>query len=135
MATSALELDPPRFETGKPMLIAGLRGHFTSARAEIPEQWERLIVYGKIPGMVGSAHYGLCFNLCEIPGQRYAVFDHRGHVSGLYNTMDAIQRTWAPEHELIRPSDGAPDFFERYGERFDPGTGMGDIEVWIPSIK
>lgn len=160
MATSALELDPARVETGKPMLIAGLRGHFTSATwAEIPAQWQRLIAYGKIPGMVGSAHYGLCFNqpsgidylcgvevlddtglpsefsLCEIPGQRYAVFDHRGHVSGLYNTMDAIQRTWAPDHELIRPSNGAPDFFERYGERFDPRTGMGDIEVWIPVIK
>jgi AraC family transcriptional regulator len=25
-----------------------------------------------------------------------------------------------------------PDFFERYGEEFDPQTGMGGIEVWIP---
>jgi AraC family transcriptional regulator len=160
MAASALELDPPRFETGKPLRIAGLRGHFTSATwADIPVQWERLIAYGKITGMMGSAHYGLCFNRtggidylcgvevssvaglpsefshCEIPGQRYAVFEHRGHVSELYNTMDAIQRTWAPHHELIRPPDGAPDFLERYGERFDPRTGMGNIEVWIPIIK
>jgi AraC family transcriptional regulator len=139
------------------MLIAGLRGHFTPATwAGIPAQWQPLIAYGKIPGMVGAAHYGLCFNRtggidylsgvkvssvaglpsefshCEIPGQRYAVLEHRGHVSELYNTMDAIQRTWAPQHELIRPSEGAPDFFERYGERFDPRTGIGDIEVWIP---
>jgi AraC family transcriptional regulator len=150
-------LEPPRFETGKSMLIAGLRGHFTTATwAGIPAQWQRLIAYGKIPGMVGSAHYGLCFNQpggidylsgvevssvaglpgefshCEIPGQRYAVFSHQEHVSKLHDTMDAIQRTWAPEHDLVRPPDGSPDFFERYGERFDPRTGMGDIEVWIP---
>ena len=153
-------LEPPRFETGKPMLVAGLRGQFTTATwAGIPAQWQRLIAYGKTPEMVGLAHYGLCFNRpdgihylsgvevssvtglpgefshCEIPEQRYAVFDHHGNVSELYDTMDAIQRTWAPNHELIRPSDGAPDFFERYGEHFDPRTGMGDIEVWIPIIK
>jgi AraC family transcriptional regulator len=29
-------------------------------------------------------------------------------------------------------SPGAPDFFERYTEEFDPRTGMGGIEVWIP---
>jgi len=31
-----------------------------------------------------------------------------------------------------RAAAGAPDFFERYGEGFNPLTGMGDIEVWIP---
>jgi AraC family transcriptional regulator len=164
MQAPAFELDPPRFATGKAMLVAGLRGHFTYATwAGIPAQWERLIAHGKIPGMVGSAHYGLCFNQpsgidylcgvevadvaglpnelpsefshCKIPGQRYAVFSHRGHVSKLHDTLDAIHRTWAPDHELIRPSDGAPDFFERYGERFDPRTGMGDIQVWIPIMQ
>ena len=118
-----------------------------------------IFAYGKIPGMVGWTYYGLCFNLpggidyfcgaevssaaglptgfshCEIPAQRYAVFDHRGHVSELYNTLDAIQRIWAPDHELVRPSGSAPDFFESYGERYDPQKGMGDIEVWIPIIK
>src|SRR5580692_11365630 len=102
MAASAFKLDPPRFETGKPMLIAGVRGHFTNATwAAIPAQWERLMSYGKIPGMVGAVHYGLCFNLpggfdylcgaevadvtglpgdfshCKMPGQQYAVFSHR----------------------------------------------------------
>jgi AraC family transcriptional regulator len=23
-------------------------------------------------------------------------------------------------------------FFERYDERFDPRTGMGDVEIWVP---
>jgi AraC family transcriptional regulator len=153
------KLNAPRFENGKPMLIAGLRGHFTTENwAGIPAQWERLISYGRIPGAVGFVHYGLCFNmsngidyLCgvevsaidgllaefthvNIPAQKYAVFAHHEHVSKLHNTLDAIQRQWFPGsgHEAVRPSGGVPDFFERYGEGFDPRTGMGDIEVWIP---
>ena len=27
---------------------------------------------------------------------------------------------------------GAPTFIEHYGEKFDPDTGFGDIEVWFP---
>jgi AraC family transcriptional regulator len=157
MSTTALQLDPPRFEACRPMLIAGLRGNFTTATwPGIPAQWQRFISYGKIPAQVGLGHYGLCFNmpdgidyLCgvevsgvaglpkefssvNIPAQKYAVFPHRDHVSKLRNTMDAIHRNWPAGHEVARPSGGAPDFFERYGEHFDPATGMGDIEVWIP---
>jgi predicted transcriptional regulator YdeE len=29
----------------------------------------------------------------------------------------------------------APAFLERYGEAFDPRTGMGDVEVWVPVEK
>ena len=154
-----MKLDPPRFEDSPALLIAGLRGQFTTATwAGIPAQWERLISYGKVPGQVGSAHYGLCFILpqgidylsgaevsgaaalpsefssVQIPAQRYAVFSHRDHVMKLRNTLDAIWHNWFPSsgYQAARPPAGAPEFFERYGEQFDPQTGMGDIEVWIP---
>jgi AraC family transcriptional regulator len=41
---------------------------------------------------------------------------------------------WLPRsgHEVAHVVVDAPDFFERYGEDFDPKTGMGGIEVWIP---
>jgi hypothetical protein len=44
---------------------------------------------------------------------------------------------WLPEsrHKAARAAAGAPDFFERYGEVFDPQLGMGDVEVWIPVIE
>jgi hypothetical protein len=44
---------------------------------------------------------------------------------------------WLPEsrHKTARAAAGAPDFFERYGEVFDPQLGMGDVEVWIPVIE
>ncbi len=102
-----MKLDPPRFEDGPALLIAGLRGHFTTATWDgIPAQWERLISCGKIQGQAGFAHYGLCFILpqgidylsgvevssaaaalpsefssVQIPAQRYAVFSHRDHVT------------------------------------------------------
>ena len=159
MTTPMLQLDPPRFENGNAMLVAGLRGHITTATwAGIPAQWERLVSYGKVPGAVSPVHYGLCFHSpngidylsgvevsgvaglaaefshVNIPAQKYAVFPHREHASKLRDTMEAIQRSWFPGsgHEIARPVAGAPDFFERYGEGFDPRTGMGDIEVWIP---
>jgi len=158
--TSALELEAPRFQDGKPLLIAGLRGHFTpSTWSGIGEQWRRFSSYiGRIPAQIGRTTYGLCFNQSDgidylsgvevssvkhlqeeishatIPARRYAIFPHRGHVSQLYDTLEAIQDTWLPAsgRKIAAASAGEPDFFERYGEGFDPRTGMGDIEVWIP---
>lgn len=158
--TNLLKLETPRIVTGKLLLIAGLRGHFTPATwAGIPEQWQRFASYlGKIPGQVGRITYGLCFNRpngidylsgvevsaidhlphefshVSIPAQQYAVFPHREHVSKLRHTLEAIQREWLPEsgYQTSKASPNAPDFFERYGEGFDPQTGTGDIEVWIP---
>ena len=37
-------------------------------------------------------------------------------------TWDKIDRLWWR----------FPAFFERYGEAFDPQTGTGGIEVWLP---
>jgi len=153
------KLEEPTFQQGKAMVIAGLRGHFTPGTWDgIPALWQRLATHGSIPGAVGRVHYGLCFNLSngidylcgvevsntgglpddfttsKVPAQKYAVFPHRDHVSKLHDTLDAIQRKWLPAsgHKIVRAADGAPDFFERYGEGFDPKTGMGDIEVWLP---
>jgi AraC family transcriptional regulator len=46
--------------------------------------------------------------------------------------MDAIW-AWFPTSGLEHvQTPGAPAFFERYGEEFDPQSGMGGIEVWVP---
>jgi AraC family transcriptional regulator len=156
------KLQAPRFEKGRPLLIAGLRGHFTAANwGEIPAQWQRLGSFGEVPGKIGSAHYGVCFNRPDgvdylsgfevsstaglpkefssvsIPAQEYAVFPHTEHASKLHDTLEAIHDEWFPDsgYEAARPDGGESVFFERYGERFDPRTGRGDIEVWIPIDK
>ncbi len=156
----ALQLEAPRFENGKTLVIAGLRSRYTTETMNgIPAQWERFAPHiGKIPGQVGHAAYGACWNflggidylsavevssssgipgefhVAEIPAQKYAVFPHREHLSKLRETLDAIGSMWLPEsgYEVARRTADAPDFFERYSEEFDPRTGMGGMEVWIP---
>jgi AraC family transcriptional regulator len=150
----------PRFETGQPMRIAGLRERVTAETWDkIDALWWRFAPHiGSVPGQVGRrVAYGIVtdagkgidylagvevsdasglpdgFAHVSLPPQRYAVFEHIGHVKTLKDTMTAIFETWLPQsgHEHAR-SAGAPAFFERYGEAFDPQTGMGGIEVWLP---
>jgi AraC family transcriptional regulator len=128
----------------------------------IPALWDRFVPYlGKIPGQAGDVAYGLCSNLqtapfsfdylagvevagnvklpegfshVDIPALRYAVFPHHEHVSKISNTVDAIWRGWLPTsgYAPIQANSDVPYMFERYGEKFNPETGMGDTEIWIP---
>jgi hypothetical protein len=72
-------------------------------------------------------------SFANIPAQKYAVFSHREHVSKMYQTLDAIDK-WFPGSglEVASETAQAPTFFERYSEEFDPRTGMGGMEVWVP---
>lgn len=78
------------------------------------------------------------FTTLRVVPHRYAVFVHPGHVSTISRTVGAIFHSWLPasghEHSSgAEPSNNeALAFFERYGENFDPRTGEGDIEIWIP---
>jgi len=153
--------EAPRFENAEALRIAGLREHFSpETMKNIPELWQRFGPHiGNIPGQVGHVAYGLCFNalspdgvdylvgvevskssdlpgdisIANIPAQKYAVFFHREHVSKMYQTLDAIDK-WFPGSGLEVASEAAqaPNFFERYSEEFDPRTGMGGMEVWVP---
>ncbi len=146
-----------RFENGRVLLIAGMAQRYTcETSAAIPSQWQRFVPHiGNIPGAVGTTAFGVRYNrdedgnfayLCgvevsdfsalpaelahvRIPAQKYAVFSHREHISTIRSTWATIWTTWLPAsgHELI----DAPDF-ERYGEEFDPRTGTGGLELWVP---
>jgi AraC family transcriptional regulator len=155
--THVANLQPPRFENGRPLLVAGLGERYSCESSNaIPSQWQRFAPHlGNIPGQIGRTAYGVCCNsddegnfdyICgvevsdfselpanfsrvRIPEQRYAVFSHRDHISTIRRTINTIWSKWLPEsaHEAA----DAPDF-ERYGEEFDPRTGMGGVEIWIP---
>jgi AraC family transcriptional regulator len=157
----ATQLETPRIESHKGLRIAGLREHYASENMKnIPELWLRFAPHiGHIPGQVGRVAYGLCFNapspagidylagveissssglpseftVATIPAQKYAVFSHHEHVSKLRETLDAIDK-WLPGSGLEVGNEAAevPNFFERYSEEFDPRTGIGGIEVWVP---
>lgn len=77
------------------------------------------------------------FRWVHIPAQKYVIFPYRELVSRLRYTVDTIWSAWFPEssHKAARPVAGAPDFFERYGEDFDPQLGMGDVEVLDPGDR
>lgn len=150
-------LQPPRFTTGKPLLIAGLGERYScEGAAGIPGQWQRFHQsVANIPGRIGNVAYGVCCNgddagnfdyiagvevsdfsdlprefaSVRIPEQKYAVFTHRDHISTIRRTVNTIWNQWLPASGL-KAAD-APNF-ERYDENFDPLTGNGGLEIWIP---
>ncbi len=157
-AGSPGSLPPPFFEYGNGMHIAGLHQQFaSSALDEIPSLWRRLAALGSVTGRAGKVDYAVVFPLAdgcdyvagfevtgfedlpsvlaqvELPPQRYAIFTHSGHVSTLRNIFDAI-RAWLSESglQIAGIADGRSYLLERYGEGFDPQSGMGDIQVWVP---
>ena len=151
-------LKPPRFETSKPLLIAGIGERCTheNGGAGIPNQWQKFHqTVDDIPNRVGKAAYGVCCNgddsgnfdyiagvevadfsdlprefaRVRIPEQQYAVFTHAEHISTIRRTVSAIWNQWLPQSGL-KVAD-APNF-ERYDEKFDPATGNGGLEIWVP---
>jgi AraC family transcriptional regulator len=151
------KLAPPRFVDGKPLLIAGVGDRYNcDSSAGIPAQWQRFLPhFGRVPGQLNQVAYGVSCNgddvgnfdyICgvevadfskltsewarvRIPAQRYAVFTHKGHISTIRGTWNAIWNQWLPATEHQRAD--APDF-ERYGESFESATGYGGLEIWIP---
>ncbi|HEY2123480.1 MAG TPA: GyrI-like domain-containing protein [Chthoniobacterales bacterium] len=149
-------LEPPRFVDGKKLVLAGLREHVEDLR-DIPALWQRALTH-KSSKRVGTVDYGASFHpgtdrfeylagfevsdvsglpaglsYVTIPAQRYAVFSHRGHVSELCQTCDRAGK-WLEQsgHKHVDAESGAPDFFERYSEEFNPQAGIGGMEVWVP---
>jgi AraC family transcriptional regulator len=63
-STAIDNLQAPRFETGKPLLIAGIGERYTcESSAGIPGQWQRFHQeVRKIPDRVGQVAYGVCCN-------------------------------------------------------------------------
>jgi AraC family transcriptional regulator len=157
-STPTDNLQPPRFETGKPLLVAGIGERYTweSGGPAIPGQWQRFHQSARnIPRRVGQVAYGVCcngddagnfdyiagvevsdfsdlpreFSRVRIPEQKYAVFTHRDHISTIRRTINTIWNYWLPASGL-KAAD-APNF-ERYDENFDSLTGNGGLEIWIP---
>lgn len=151
----------PRIEQAGPLLIAGLREPLDEYAAQkIPQLWHQLIACGdQIPQRNGRADYGVCIHLRDneyyymagcsvwdftglpeifspfiIPSQTYAVFTHNGDVNHIRDTIGFAFDQWLPQstYRHATAPENALHFFERYGEMFDPQTGRGDIEIWLP---
>ncbi|MCA6111978.1 AraC family transcriptional regulator [Bradyrhizobium cenepequi] len=161
MDSTALDhLNPPRIATGKAFLVAGVGERYNhgdcGGGAGIPSQWQRFHqTVDHIPGRIGNVAYGVCcngddagnfdyiagvevsdfsdlpreFSRVRIPEQKYAVFTHGEHISTIRRTVNTIWNHWLPASGM-KAAD-APNF-ERYDEKFDPATGNGGLEIWVP---
>lgn len=150
-------LTGPRMTNLGPITLAGLLERYhCSELADIPAQWQRFAPHiGAIDGQRGDTTFGVVFDADEsgnisyltavevadgsdvprdlhrlqLPARRYAVFDHAGHVSTIRSTWRAALEDWLPTsgHAIA----AAPEL-ERYGGNFDPRTGLGGVEIWLP---
>lgn len=157
----SLTLPPPRFETGRLTLIAGLQRHHSqhTAPSGIPEQWTKFMaIIDDMPDRVGETTYGIVTNatpagdmdyLCgvevpdfsnvpgnftrmNLPGVRYAVFPIKDNISAIQSAWAAIWKTWFPSS---RYAAGSAPPFEKYGASFNPQTGAGGFELWVSIVE
>lgn len=152
----ALVPEPDRWEKKTARVFAGIsRNYPMSEREKIPAQWEEFVPYlGKLSNRSSDDCFGICWSAnaenfdymtaqevssktglpeglttLELAPQHYAVFIHNGHVSAISQTIGAIWEKWLPASGL--KAANAP-CYERYTTEFNPHTGLGGMEIWIP---
>jgi AraC family transcriptional regulator len=154
----AERLPAPRIEHRPTLLLAGLTEHYTDeTSAGIPNQWQRFAPWiGNVPGgtsrpvaygVVCNADDGGAFDYMSavevgdfaavppelsrlrLAAQRYAVFANPGHVTQIRPTCHHAWGEWLPASG--ETAADAP-FVEFYPEAFDPMTGQGGFEMWLP---
>ncbi len=149
-------VQPARFETGRPMLLAGVRRThaYESAATSMAAQWRDFFALPPIPGRVGSSIHGAIagadaqgfeylaavevasfdpldpgLGRMRVPSQRYAVFVHEGPIEGIRETWRAILEEWLPSSGRIAAH--GPDL-EHYGPDFDLEARRGRMEIAFP---
>jgi AraC family transcriptional regulator len=147
----------PRFEQYGQMQVVGLSARYSFENTiGIPAQWQRFMALrddipyqaedipigvAQIPDEEGQFRY-LCgievagfgdvpsgLESAVVAACRYAVFEHNGHVSGIYDTYARIWNEALPEAGCVVAE--AP-LIERHNATFDPSTGEGGLTLWIP---
>jgi len=150
-------IDKPRIQSGAPLALAGRRESFTASTMQnVPALWMRFIPEATKLGTVTQT-YGLVFNRdggvdymaaivvpgtvklpagwtsVRLPAQTYAVFPHRAHVSKIgESVIAACEWLGRSDHQHVDGSPDRPAFLEHYSEAFDPNSGTGGMEVWVP---
>ncbi len=151
-----------RFVDMPALTLAGFGTRYTpETMGRIPAQWMRFGGQATaLLGKVGET-FGLCsawsdggmeyvtalpvppgtalpdgWRTLTFPAQRYAVFAHEDHVSAMPQAAQWIIGTWLPASgkKLARGFGGGVglELFEWYGPKFDPESGFGEIEFWVP---
>ncbi|HCV95223.1 MAG TPA: AraC family transcriptional regulator [Stenotrophomonas sp.] len=144
---------PPRLVDADALCVAGVGArHRGDSVAAIPAQWQQLAQQG--PART-DIHYGVCCNhddeggfdyiagrelatpaalphpwqAVQIPARRYVVAWHAGHIATIRSTWYWLLNHYLPAAGLCLAD--APEL-ERYDARFDPHSGHGGMEIWLP---
>jgi AraC family transcriptional regulator len=141
--------------------VVGMSGRFTAAtNSRIPELWARFVPrMHEIPHRLGTETFGVCVDAdpasvdevgftyvagvaveridvvptgmvaLTVPASTYAIFTHSGHIARLSDTVKQIWGAWLPasRHRHVAKPD-----FEAYDDRWDPLTGLGEIDIYVP---
>jgi AraC family transcriptional regulator len=154
-ARAATHLDPPRIVAEERIRAVGLsESHSFATTIAIPAQWQRFMeLYDIVPDKLDRIPIGISQApddngefpyICaaevsrfgdpppglvkmDLPPRVYAVFEHRGHVSRIFETYEAIWNEGLGDRKVA----DAP-VVERHNPTFDPGTGEGGLTLWIP---
>ena len=154
---ATVRLDPPRVVEDQMVRVVGLAERCSfDTTITIPAQWQRFMeCYDAIPYKRDRIPIGVTYSadddgqfqyMCgaevyrfsahsralshlEIPPRQYAVFEHRGHVSTIYETYRSIWNEAMPATGRVVAD--AP-VIERHNPAFDPRTGEGGLTLWIP---
>lgn len=155
-----VKLSAPVIESRPALRLAGIMGrHHLPLGPSIPAQWQRFSQYvGHVQGAIDcNSTYGTCgryfaddgtteyicamevsgaaelpaeFTEVVVPAQRYARLTHRGHITTIFSTLDAIFSQWLP-NSGYRKKHAPFTYIEHYGEAFNPRTGLGSLDFWI----
>jgi AraC family transcriptional regulator len=155
MRAPSSPLEKPRLVKSPALRLVGLAERHAGSNAGIPAQWGRFEpLIATITARDGTDTFGAIYDYdeagttylagvavkelpaqlgpltkLELPERTYAVWMHREHVSLVGATCQQIF-----EHGLVSAGvtpEPAP-MLERYGDAFDPRTGNGGLEVWVP---
>ncbi|MEM7002261.1 MAG: AraC family transcriptional regulator [Pseudomonadota bacterium] len=134
--------------------LIGLTRHYQASEgAHIPDQWGQFNQSFALTA--ASPAFGVCYNTTEagamdymcgaapehidqapgdaftlkLPAQTYAVFSHDGHVAEIRHVWAAIWNEGLASAGLTAAQ--GPQL-EHYRPEFDPDTGAGGYEIWIP---
>ncbi|MBN14720.1 MAG: AraC family transcriptional regulator [Pelagibacterium sp.] len=155
---TTIEMAEPRREKCGPLTIVGLSRRYKYREVGgIPAQWVQFQPFEGTLGEQKGLWYGVCDGFDEAEGsfrytcgvaveqpgevpaeleviklaeRSYLAFAHKGHISELRHTMNAIWSQYMPAS--ADTPDGDSPLFELYDEKFDPRTGHGGLEIWIP---
>ena len=141
--------------------VVGMAERFTPTSTRIPELWGRFapriheiqhrrglhtlgVSLDTEPGMGGDVTFTYLAGVevetgtevpegmtaAAIPANTYAVVTHTGHISRLPDTVRHVWGRWLPASQYRHVP--APDFELYDPERWDPATGDGDVDLYVP---